>query len=137
MKLKKSAGFTLIELLVVIAIIGLLAALVTFSVTYAQARARDAKRVANLDQFMKALNLYATQYGTYPINASGVCLDGNDAVSTELKAEEYINSTVKEPIFSDPGRCFNYISDADGASYSIDYYLETNSVGPKGKNTRP
>lgn len=62
----KNSGFTLIELLVVIAIIGLLAGVVMLALSNARTRARDAKRAADMDQMVKALDLYYLDYGTYP-----------------------------------------------------------------------
>ncbi len=61
---KKS--FTLIELLVVIAIIGLLASIVLVNVNSARSKARDARRIADLNQITKALELYYSEYGHYP-----------------------------------------------------------------------
>jgi prepilin-type N-terminal cleavage/methylation domain-containing protein len=56
--LKKSkGGFTLIELLVVIAIISLLSSVVFASLNSARAKARDAKRVSDLQQIRYALEL--------------------------------------------------------------------------------
>ncbi len=48
-------GFTLIELLVVIAIIGILASIVLVSLNGTRAKGRDAKRVADLQQFQRAV----------------------------------------------------------------------------------
>ena len=69
---KNNSGFTLIELLVVIAIIGLLASVVLVALNGARAKARDAKRVADLNQLDKAFELYFSSYNSYPtIGASG------------------------------------------------------------------
>lgn len=63
----KRRGFTLIELLVVISIIGLLSTIILASVVQARARARDAKRIQDLQQLQKALELYyAGSQGKYP-----------------------------------------------------------------------
>ncbi|OGL85497.1 hypothetical protein A3J03_05485 [Candidatus Uhrbacteria bacterium RIFCSPLOWO2_02_FULL_46_25] len=59
-------GFTLIELLIVIAIIGILSTLAVVSLGNARARARDAKRIADLKQIQTALNLFYDQTGKYP-----------------------------------------------------------------------
>ncbi len=58
-------GFTLIELLVVIAIIGVLSAIIISSVNIARTNARDAKRVAQLAEVRKALELYYSASGRY------------------------------------------------------------------------
>ncbi len=55
--LRHSKGFTLIELLVVIAVIGMLASIVLVSLGPARARARDAKRTADIRQISLAMEL--------------------------------------------------------------------------------
>lgn len=64
-------GFTLIELLVVIAIIGILSSVVLASLNSARSKARDTTRKQNIDQLVKAINLYYNQNGTLP--GTNVC----------------------------------------------------------------
>lgn len=78
-------GFTLIELLIVIAIIGILSTIATVSLSQARERARDAKRVADIQQIRNALLLYSNARATYPDGnnlqlgtSNAVCLDDSD-----------------------------------------------------------
>lgn len=64
-------GFTLIELLVTIAIIGILSSVILVSLSSAQIKSRDAKRIAEVRQIQSALEMYYTSYGRYPV--SGGC----------------------------------------------------------------
>jgi prepilin-type N-terminal cleavage/methylation domain-containing protein len=64
---RNSKGFTLVELLVVIAIIGVLATLILLQLGVARAKARDAKRIADVNQIRTAIELYFDDYsGSYP-----------------------------------------------------------------------
>lgn len=65
-------GFTLIELLIVIAIIGLLATLAIVSLTTAQRKARDTKRIADIKQLQNAVELYYSEQAAYPLSAAAV-----------------------------------------------------------------
>lgn len=69
-KKKDSRGFTLIELLIVIGIIGILATLATVSLVSTQQKARDAKRVSDVGSIRNALEVYWSQYATYPTNVN-------------------------------------------------------------------
>ena len=61
-------SFTLIELLVVIAIIGLLASITLESLKGAMARARDVRRISELQQLRRAILLYYENNNKMPIN---------------------------------------------------------------------
>src|SRR3989344_689692 len=67
---KSQKGFTLVELLVVIAIIGILATLLLLQLGVARQRARDAKRIADVNQVRTALELSFDDNGLYPVQAT-------------------------------------------------------------------
>ena len=77
---RQRKGFTLIELLVVIAIIGLLSTLAVVALNGARAKARDAKRVADIRQVQTALDLYSNDSAGYPgVAAAGINLGSTSA----------------------------------------------------------
>ena len=100
----RTSGFTLIELLVVISIIGLLSSIVLTSVNSARAKARDARRIADLDQIRTAPELYFDTNGFYPQSGCGWDCNGYrasydsgwDALAADLAP--YIPTLPKDPI---------------------------------------
>ena len=68
--MRRNKGFTIVELLVVCAIIATLATLVYVSIRNAQAQARDAKRISDMDTIGKAYQMYFQKYETYLIKES-------------------------------------------------------------------
>ena|SRR3990167_4696752 len=65
---KSESGFTLIELLVVVGIIAILATIGAVNFAGARAKARDAKRIADIKQMQAAIEVEAagSAPGTYP-----------------------------------------------------------------------
>lgn len=95
-------GFTLVELLVVIAIIGLLASVTLASLESVRAKARDARRLADLRQMVVALNLFYDDNGRYPTegapdNANGSIAPGNSGGINTILAN-YMGETPMDPI---------------------------------------
>lgn len=66
MNKSEQSGYTLIELLVVVSIIGLLASSILVAVRKAGIKARDTRRIADVEQFNKALQLWFADRGYYP-----------------------------------------------------------------------
>ena len=65
-------GFTLVELLVVIAIIGLLSTLAVVALGAARGKARDVKRVTDIQGIESAMALYYADSNGYPPAATAV-----------------------------------------------------------------
>lgn len=70
-ELVTKAGFTLVELLVVISIIGVLSSIGLVAFRSAQFRSRDAQRKSDIKQLTNALELFYSDYGTYPASSNG------------------------------------------------------------------
>lgn len=130
---KKERGFTLIELLVVIAIIGILAAVVLVSLNSARAKAREARRSADIRQIMTALELFYNDNSRYPLPATAsttgpTAADGTPAWSTFMSAWP----TAPTPV---DGSCtaaqntYTYTQTASGAAYTVTFCLGSATGG--------
>ena len=67
---KSSKGFTIVELLIVIVIIGILAGISIVAYTGMQERSRNMAIERAVSDYVKALGVYRTEYGTYPTTTS-------------------------------------------------------------------
>lgn len=126
-------GFTLIELLVVISIIGLLASVVLVALNGARAKARNAKRVADLSQIQKALELYYNSNNAYP-NTSGSwrseCNSWGGLASDQVipgLVPTYMSRFPSDPKMNKAGSTACYLYYSDGTNYK----LLDHDIGPQ------
>lgn len=102
---RTTRGFTLIELLAVIAIIGILSSAVLAAVGTARAKARDAKRIAEVKEIKSALNLYSESKNTYP-STTPATYTGEDAAIQFLVTPE--GGSVLRALPNDSGAISTY-----------------------------
>ena len=132
--MKNKKAFTLIELLVVIAIIGLLATLSVLALNNARAKARDAKRVADIKQIQTALELYFNDAQTYPDSLT----TGESIYSTTSGTSTYMQVIPSSPtpnvsgVTGCGGTDYTYTWVNEG-SYTLQYCLEGNVGSIPGK----
>ncbi len=127
-------GFTLIELLVVIAIIGVLSTLAIVALGSARQKSRDAKRLADLNQVAKALELYFSDNNGYPtVITPGQPLKSPDGLTT------YMAVLPTNPTPRNEGTCPNsdyvYTADSSGLDYSFSTCLGTSATSSASTNS--
>ena len=119
-------GFSIVELLVVIAIIGLLAAIGLAAFSRVQLRARDVRRLEDMQSVSKALALYDVNRGSFPTSPSLITLTGTDAVSLALIAEGTIHAVSRD--LSSPVHEYTYQTNASGNTYTLTFCLDTDYI---------
>lgn len=120
------AGFTLIELLVVISIIGLLSTLAVVTLNNARIKARDAKRIRDINQIQTALELHYNSVNAYP-PTSGVVAGGT--ISTG--GVTFMSVVPSNPAPVNDGTCpsagvgstYTYTSASPYSTYTLSYCL--------------
>ena len=128
--MRMQRGFTLIELLAVVSIIAVLSAVVMTTLTGERAKSRDARRLADLAQIQKALELYYAQNSQYPaFNAVSTptgadCTAGgssNDWFGLETALAPYISKLPRDPAGAQS--TYQYFYDSDSGQSNKMYGL--------------
>lgn len=111
-------GFTLVELLVVISIISLLSSVVLTSVNSARAKARDARRRADVNQVKLALELYYDANNKYPSQGGANVGDYWSTVLTPYLVPTYLPQMPQDPR-GEGYHIYQYVHSPDANGYGI------------------
>ena len=117
---RKKIGFTMIELLVSATIIAILSAIGLVSFRAANMKARNGKRMADLQQVRAALEIYRSDYPTYP----------NVGVTGDLVNIAGIGPYMSSATVIDPKSDMDYVYNpvADGSTYEICATMEPDLI---------
>jgi len=121
----RNKGFTLIEMLIVITIISLLASLILVGMGGARAKARDARRIADLHNVQNALELYFSQNGRYPASSDWATL-----ITTLTGAGIGVSQVPKDPL-NNTTYYYRYGADTNGTDYVLGAQLEQCDIALK------
>ena len=110
-------GFTLIELLVVIAIVGILSSVILASLSTARQKSRDAKRITEITQIGKALELYFDGKQSYP-STTPTGFSGDDAAVQMLAAVGFFARTPPPPQGTNPTYIYHGVTKATNGTLS-------------------
>lgn len=116
-------GFTLLELLLVVGMICMILAYVGFNMFAGVAKGRDARRLQDVKDLQKALQLTFITDKRYPIYPTEIEINGTDPINTLLTARADSVAIIKDPI-NDSTYRYWYQSNANGTTYQIRYCQE-------------
>jgi len=139
-------SFTLIELLIVIAIIAILSAVIVASTSTSRQKARDARRIQDLNEIKTALEMYYYKNNySYPsgnigpdgINSDqGFCIekatDANQFQSILIQGN-YLSTIPQDPLYQDvatPDYCYWYRTEDNGQKFKLFAKVEEQDYKP-------
>ena len=124
---KEQKGFTIVELLIVVVVIGILAAITLIAYNGIQIRARDGIRKQDVATISKALELYYTDNGYYPLSSGSTSINGSWSTTADSSwsnlanlLKPHIGTLPRDPISKQMGAGAFPWNDPQGYDYS--YY---------------
>jgi len=122
-KLESNKGFTIVELLIVVVVIGILAAITIVSFGGITGQATKTALISDLDANTRKMQLYYTQYGSYPTS-----FYASNCPSAPIVDNNYcLKKSSANTIYSYTGTSSTFMLVMKNNS---DYYKATESSGP-------
>lgn len=135
----KHAGFTIVELLIVIVVIAILAAITIVAYSGISERADFSRQKENLFNVNKAIQLYYTDNGSYPVTGVGTWLGYTSKTNDNFipgLAPTYLGNTPQVGLTTQYPT-FIYRSDT-GSAYKLIYIVDSAStLNPSMLNNNP
>jgi general secretion pathway protein G len=94
---RKNKGFTLAELVAVIVLISILAGAVSIRIVKTIQKGRDARRIADIDSLVTALQAYYLDYGQYPDTSNAWTYSTEANFLSALTGGNYITQSIQDP----------------------------------------
>ncbi|TSD03148.1 MAG: putative General secretion pathway protein GspG [Parcubacteria group bacterium Athens0714_16] len=126
MKSTNKKGFTILELMVSVAIIAILTSIILVTISGIKERSRDVRRLSDVNEIQKALNLYFSSHNIFPVFPVEINITGDDAFSEILISEKNMPAVPTDPLPT--YGAYTYQSNSGGTNYSLGFCMETNTV---------
>jgi prepilin-type N-terminal cleavage/methylation domain-containing protein len=120
------SGFTLLELLLVVGMLAMLISYIGFSMFAGLSKGRDTRRLQDVNDFQKALQLTLITDKKYPVYPTEIEINGTDAINTLLLGRADLLAAIKDPV-NDSTFKYWYKSSAGGTTYEIRFCQENDS----------
>lgn len=138
LKHKKQPGFTIVELLIVIVVIAILAAVTIVAFNGLQQRSRDSRRASDIAAITKALELYHTDNGMFPLSGGSTIQGPNWSTTADGSWPTFMNqlTSYMTNSLSDPVSTPNTdLRNAASPGYDYAYYSVASNCGAGTRQT--
>lgn len=119
-------GVSVLEFLVVISIVILLSGVLMLAFRDPKKGARDTRRMTDVKDLVKALELYESEHRAYPAAAALTAITGADTVTQTLTGSGVLQKPIVDPLM--PTYEYRYQTNGSASNYHVQFCLETDKI---------